>query len=237
MSASRGRSDYAATIRRRHRLWRLLAARAGDDSWPGWASSLCALAVEALETVCGAAITVRTGTRPALLAASDLLTCEMERLGAVLEEGPPYAALLSGVPVHVADISKDDTLWPAYAVAARDAGLVGISAFPLLFGGDAMGTFTVYRRQRERAPDHLEWIDTAIAADLAVSALLADEAHGERLLRTGDPARDVAVAAGIVGARFDISFDEAVSRLRHRASRTKLPIRDVATNVICHRIG
>ncbi|GAB1816401.1 hypothetical protein MUNTM_54440 [Mycobacterium sp. MUNTM1] len=231
VGASRGMS--AGSGQRRRRLWRLLAARTSEDSRRGWSASLCALAVEAFDTVVGAAISVRNPAgHLALLTASDARASKMEQLGAVMMEGPIHAALLGGVPVHLADIASDDDLWPDYAAAALDIGIVGVSAFPMLLGTDLVGTFTVYRSQRERAPDHTEWIDTAIAADLAVSALLADGVHIESQLGTDDPYLDVTIAAGMLSSRFDISLDDAVNKLRRHAARMNVPVRRIAAEAI-----
>lgn len=233
VGTSRGLSGPSASSQRRRRLWQLLMARTRENPGRGWSASLCALAVEAFDTVVGAAISVRPAPgQLALLTASDARASEMERLGAALAEGPIHAALLSGVPVHVADIATDYALWPGYATAALDIGIVGVSAFPMLVGSDAVGTFTVYRGQRGRAPDHAEWIETAIAADLAVSALLADGVHIESELGADDPYLDVTIAAGILSSRLDISLDEAVNKLRRHAYRMNVPVRHVAADAI-----
>lgn len=232
VGASRGSTDYAGTGHRRRQLWRMLAMRTAERSRRGWSASLCALVVDAFDTVEGAATSVqKVGGRSALVAASDPRASRMEGVSASLQEGPARAALLTGVPVHVADVSRDDTLWPDYAAAAIDAGVVGVSAFPMLLGSDIVGTFTVYRTQGF-APDHGEWIDTAIAADLAVSALLADDAHIDELAPTRDPFLNVTIAASALSLQFDISLDEAVNRLRRRADRLKVPVRDVAAEVV-----
>lgn len=233
VGTSRGPAGRTASSQRRRRLWRLLAARTGEKSRRGWSASLCALAVEAFDTVVGAAISVRNAPgQLALLTASDARASKMEELGAVLGEGPLHAALLSGVPVHVADIASDRALWPGYATAALDLGIVGVSAFPMPLSSDTAGTFTVYRSQRGQAPDHAEWIDTAIAADLAVSALLADGVHIESQLGIDDPYLNVTIAAGMLSSRLDISLDDAVNELRRHAGRTNVPVRHFAAEAI-----
>ncbi|MEB4207969.1 PAS domain-containing protein [Mycobacterium sp. 94-17] len=233
VSTSRGLSGQTASSQRRRRLWRLLVAGTRENPRRGWSASLCALAVEALDTVVGAAISVQNAPGElALLTASDARAGTMDQLGAELAEGPMHAALLTGVPVHVADLASDYGLWPGYAAAALDIGIVGVSAFPMMLGSDLMGAFTVCRSRRRRAPDHGEWIDTAIVADLAVSALLADGVHVQSQLDTDDPHLAVTVAAGMLSSRFDISLDDAVNKLRRRADRMKVPVRDVGAEVV-----
>lgn len=238
VGTSRGLSGPTASSQRRRRLWQLLMARTRENPGRGWSASLCLLTVEAFETVVGAAISVQTAPgQIALLTASGARAGEMDQSAAELTEGPMHAALLSGVPVHVADLASDYALWPAYATAALDIGIVGVSAFPMMLGSDMVGTFTVYRSRRERAPDEGEWIDTAIAADLAVSALLSDGMHIESQLGTDDFDLDVTIAAGMLSSRFDISMDDAVNRLRRRAGRIHAPVRHAAKEAISRWSG
>lgn len=233
VGTSRGPSGPTASSQRRRRLWQLLMAHARENPGRGWSASLCVLAVEAFDTVVGAAISLQSASgQLALLTASDARASNMDQWGAELAEGPMHAALLSGVPVHVADLASDCALWPGYATAALDLGIVGASAYPMMLDGDVVGAFTVYRSRRERAPDHAEWIDTAIAADLAVSALLSDGVHIESQLDTDDFDLDVTIAAAMLSSRFDISMDDAVNKLRRRARLKNVPVRHVAADSI-----
>jgi hypothetical protein len=66
----------------------------------------------------------------------------------------------------------------------------------------------------------------------AVSAVLAEEEHVEGQWCTGESTRAAAVAAAALSYGLDISFDEAVSRLRRNASLHQCSVSDVATDVI-----
>jgi hypothetical protein len=195
LASSRGGHDGDQwAVERRRRLWRALAREAGGRDWRGWSASLCALAAATCETVTGAVISVELcGNQRKVLAASDARARTFERIDHALDEGPSRAAALTGVPVHFSDVFAERALWPHYCDAAAAAGVVGVSAFPLLLGGGALGTFTVYRDRW--APDHAEWADTAMLADLSVATVLADEEYVGQKWPSSEPVREVASAA------------------------------------------
>jgi hypothetical protein len=127
----------------------------------------------------------------------------------------------------------EQALWPSYSAAAAELGLVGASAFPLSAGGSHVGTFTVYRHHHGAATE-AEWTDTALLAELAVSALVADRERVEDHLLGGEASGhyDLTAAAGTLCTRLDLSFDEAVSRLRTYAQAAGRPIQDLAADVM-----
>lgn len=236
MAASRGGvGAHPHAVARRRRLWRQVAVLAGDNYWVGWAGALCAVAVAALDSVTGAALTLTTATAGRqLVAVTSTWARRVEELDHSLEEGPAHAAQLAGVPVHVSDLSRERTLWPAYSIAAADIGLRSVSAFPVALGGSNLGTFTVYRRH-QNAVSESEWTDTALMADLAVAAVLADQERIEHHLLDGEatgPRYDLSAAVGMVAVDLDLSFDDAVNRLRSYSRVLNRAMSDIALDVL-----
>jgi hypothetical protein len=233
MATSRAGHGGAAFDRRR-RLWRALAREAGGRDWRGWSASLCSLAAVTCGTVTGAVISVElAGGRRKVLAASDAQARTFDRIDHALGEGPCRAAGLAGVPVHFSNVSTEHVLWPYYCDAASAAGIVGVSSFPLLLGSGTLGTFTVYRDRW--APDHAEWTDTAILADLAVTTVLADEEHVAQRWPSLDPLREVATVASDISYWLDISFDDAISHLRQHRTLSAVYLREVAAEIVRRR--
>ena len=217
-------------------FWGVGGVVGSDHRW-GWGGgpALCAVAVAALDSVTGAALTLTTATAGRqLVAVSSTWARRVEELDHSLEEGPAHAAQLAGVPVHVSDLSREHTLWPAYSIAAADIGLRGVSAFPVALGGSNLGTFTVYRRH-QNAVSESEWTDTALMADLAVAAVLADQERIEHHLLDGEapgPRYDLSAAVGMVAVDLDLSFDDAVNRLRSYSRALNRAMSDIALDVL-----
>ncbi|RDH78820.1 hypothetical protein DVS77_09410 [Mycolicibacterium moriokaense] len=236
MAASRG-ADVEA-VERRRRLWRIVADSAGDRRWAGWANALCATAAFMLGTVDGAAISVRaTAGHLEPIAASGRWAHEVARLEKAASDGPAHDALDARIVMHGADLSVERERWPHYCSAVAEAGLAAVSAFPLFIDNVDLGTFSVYRRHAHDAAE-AEAADAAILGDMALSSLLADHHRVEsQTISDGGPGtHDVAVAAGILCLERDLSFDEAISRLRGYAYAVGREIRAVARDVVDRRI-
>jgi hypothetical protein len=212
---------------------------ADGGRWAGWTNAVCAAAAGVLGTVEGAAVSLgatTTGQRH-LVAASDPWTAKAARLDQTILDAPGHDAVALRAPIDVSDVSDECERWPGYAAAAAEIGLTSVSAYPLVLDGLSLGVFTVYRR-RAHMPSASETVDTAILADLAVSAVLADHSRVERELISdgGLGKHDVAVAAGMLCVERDLSFDEAILRLRGYAYAVGRGVRDVASDVVRHAV-
>ncbi|TSD99823.1 GAF domain-containing protein [Skermania sp. ID1734] len=61
--------------------------------------------------------------------------------------GPALAAVTSGDPVCIADLSDPDGPWPRYAATARYAGIGAVAVIPLRAAGDTIGVLALYSSQ------------------------------------------------------------------------------------------
>jgi GAF domain-containing protein len=143
-------------------------------------------AVREVLPVDGAAISVYLGADIAVpVGVSDADAAHAESLQFTLREGPCLSAYTSGKPVAVPDIDQfpapAPALWPTYtAELAGHTPYRSVFAYPLLLGGSAVGSLSVYQRVPGRpgtVPDL-----TALAAVITTSLLDAETfagLHGE----------------------------------------------------------
>lgn len=172
----------------------------------------------------------------------------LEELQFTVGEGPVVAALATGGPVLVADLSEPATLqrWPAFGhdVAATQAR--GAFAFPLQVGAVRLGVLAIYRR--ERGPLSPEQLGDALAYAEAALVLLLDAKagivpHGWKPSINGYGAyhmshhrAEVHQATGMISAQLRIGTDEALLRLRAYAYTHGRPIGDLAHEVVARRL-
>src|SRR3954471_18638659 len=114
-------------------LSRVADGRASDISLP---ARLCAECLSALP-VTGVALALMTNAGPSgvVLAATDARARQLEELQFALDEGPCVEASRGDRPVLHAKLTATGSVrWPRYGLAALDAGVHAIFAFPLRVG-------------------------------------------------------------------------------------------------------
>ncbi len=230
-----------ADHRRLDRLWRLVADRAGQRTFSGWAGVVCQVVVEEVD-VDGAAIVVRSVNRTEeLAAATGEWARELEELQYTVGEGPGVDAYETGGPVLVSDLTADGARWPGFADVATN-GVAAVFAFPLQEGAIRLGTLSLYRR-RPGVLSAEELADVAVLADLATTALLVDTGDGAAEVapwaREDAPGHydDVNVATGMLAAELRISIEDAFLRLRAHAFSHNVSLLDVARAVLTRQLG
>lgn len=226
----------------RDRLWHSVSDEASAlGSWP---SALCRACCRALPSVDAASLSLRSHSRAEeLLAASEEWAERLEETQYTLGEGPGVEAFTIAAPVLVSDAQADDDRWPAFTDAAASAGLGAVFAFPLQLGAILLGTLDLYRRRPGRLP-RVELSDASVLAELATVTVLAD-APVEELPGAGTSESDsglgsytdVHVATGMMAAQLRISLADAFARIRGHAFAEGRPLREVAADVVGHRIS
>ncbi len=117
--------------------------------------------------------------------------------------------------------------------------MLGAFAFPLMWGGQALGALDVYSQRRgDLTPDQVE--DSMMLADLA--ALAVEHFDAASTIDGVDLAAEpsdtwihsavVHNASGMVSAQLDIHVDEALLRMRAVAFVTGRPLADIARDVL-----
>jgi GAF domain-containing protein len=218
---------------------------APDDQLLG--DRLCRAVVEVLG-VDGAAISVYLGDDVTVpVGASDLQATIGESLQATLREGPCFEAYSGGLPILLPDLQQAGTrawtTWPTYADAlVQNSPFRAVFAYPLLTGGSAFGSLSLYRRTDGPVDGPRG------AADIA-------ERVGERLLETnmiagpaGDPEppwldsptarrrRMVWLAQGLTLEANRITPGQAIDMLRAHAFSAGRLLDDVADDIVSGRI-
>jgi hypothetical protein len=205
-------------------------------------STLCLDCVEALD-VTGAGIMLMTAAgHRGVLCASDGASGAVEELQFTLGEGPCVDVCSTGLSVSEPDITAPGfSRWPAFTPPAAKAGVRAIFGFPLQVGSIRFGALDIYndhpgdlREEQRTEAAKLAGVLTLKVLDLQAGAEpgdLASELATPEALRA-----PVHQASGMLSARFDISVDEALLRLRAHAFTTGRPINDVARDVVARRL-
>ena len=115
-------------------------------------------------TGAGIGVVTESGNRGSVCTTDDV-SARIEELQFTLGEGPCVDAVLSGMPVLIADLSEqsdfDAERWPAFLEGARSAGVRGVFAFPLRIGAITVGALDLYCDQ----PGDLHQLPAARLAD------------------------------------------------------------------------
>lgn len=166
----------------------------------------------------------------------------VQELQLELGEGPCVDAWTSVEPVLEPDLASPGVArWPAFASRAVAAGVLAVFAFPLHLGAIRIGALVLYR-DRAGALDRDQLAYGLVLADLATWVILglqsgapAEELH--ELLASEPPHwAEVHQATGIVSVQLGVELDEAFVRLRAHAFAEGRPVREIAREVVAHRL-
>ena len=238
--AARGATDTDVGVDRRAQLWRVVAAHVDDAPWTGWASAVCQAAVELLDTVEAATLSlVRDDGRLQLLTATSQWAAELDVLERRADEGPSLTAVSTGLPVIADPLEDEQHRWPLFVAAASDAHLEAVAAYPLALTRRPLGVLVLHRRTMPMRPTRSEHADASVLAELALTGIVADydklsEAFGAS--PAGPDLAIVAVAARVLALRRDISRDEALGRIRLQALSTGKTIVETAHEVVTRTV-
>jgi hypothetical protein len=191
---------------------------------------LCVGGVELL-SASGAGVSVVTGSgHRDIVFATDYVSAHIEELQVSLGEGPCIEAWSSRLPVIEPDLLRTSPeRWPAFGPAARAAGAAAVFALPLQVGQARVGALDVYRDTPGGLSD----------ADI-VDAVRLGEAVTQVLLRLeptpSDVSAEVYQAAGMITVQLEVDITEALARLRAHAYAEESTLREVAREVVAHRL-
>lgn len=199
--------------------------------------------------VTGAAISVMTvaGHR-GVVSATDEVAESLEDAQFTVGEGPGVDAFATGRAVLVADLESPDRetpgSWPAFRETAGSLGVRAVFAFPLHLGAVSLGTLTTYHL----APGALSGPHLARAVRLSDAAVVAvldmivgSGPDGSRSPSAEEPDADfyrveIYQAAGILTVQLGVAIEVAMMRLRSHAFASGRPIRDVARDIVRHKL-
>lgn len=204
----------------------------------GWTQALCQLALSVLPAVIGSAVSAydeRGVAHP--FAAADDRSMALEELQQVAGEGPGCAVHISGVPVVVDDLSRQDTRWPGYVSAVRGQGIAVVWSLPVVVDATRLGSLTLYQDSGHAPPGRSAWSDAATLAGLAAATMIVDaDLRGDRHLDERTPADAVSLASGMLAVRAGVAVDQALALLRGHAFSSGRRISDIAADVLAGTI-
>ncbi|WP_176444478.1 GAF and ANTAR domain-containing protein [Rhodococcoides kyotonense] len=165
----------------------------------------------------------------------------IEKCQAEFQRGPGCDAYRGAQIVAVADIARAHQRWPRFVDVAVRAGIVGVAAFPLFRGGDAMGSLVLYSTapQAWSATD----LDAArVLARLATAQLFQSDRLrkmkqlSEQLEHALESRIVIEQAKGVLAATDNVDTEAAFERIRQHARRHRTSVREVARAVVEHRV-
>ena len=234
-----GKGGFVAT----DRLSAVLAAMADvDGDGLSVLDRLCAAAVSLLSLRGAGVPLIADGQLRGMAGVSDPRAAAVQELQFALGEGPCLDAWVRMEPVLEADLRAPARLrWPAFGPAGVDLGVLAVFAFPLSLGAIRVGVLVLYRdRAGGLSSDEVAY--GLVLADLATWIILGLQsrapAEGLHKLLAGEPTHwaEVHQATGIVAVQLGVSLDEAFVRLRGHAFSKDRSLREVARDVVAHRL-
>ncbi|MFH9423274.1 GAF and ANTAR domain-containing protein [Streptomyces sp. NPDC017529] len=200
-------------------------------------STACRACAEDLDADFAGVTLVVAGELRLLGAATDERARLLEDAQLVTGEGPCTDAYTHRRPVEAADLHHATERWPAYAPIACDQQARSVLALPLVVGSLPVGALDLYRQQPTAFTPTQQ--DRA-GAYARILALLALDEHPHLLTGPTRPAQrgpqgyppTVHMAAGVLAAKYGLTPDDALARLRARSFRTSQPLLNTAQHVL-----
>jgi hypothetical protein len=220
------------------RFERILDAVASQPSGP-IAERLCTAAAAGLHAP-GVSVSLASGGGLLETIAGTRDGRDGDTLQSDLGEGPAHDAHHFGWPVLVDDLEVDRA-WPAFGPAAVAIGLRSVFAFPMRRGSVRIGALTLSRRSAGGLSDE-HHADALVFARLALDLVLAlqseyapDELDGRFIDGTANTA-GIHQATGIVSVQLGIGVATALSVLRAHAYAQERSMREIADDIVAHRL-
>lgn len=171
-----------------------------------------------------------------LAAATDERARAVEDAQLVTGEGPCTDAYTHRTLIEAADLHHTER-WPAYVPIACEQGARSVLALPLTFDDFPVGALDFYRRDPVRFTPAQK--DRA-GAYARILALLALDEHPHLLTAPARPAQrglqgyppTVHMAAGVLAAKYGLTPDDALARLRAHSFRHSQPLLHTAQHVL-----
>ncbi|MGW6014342.1 ANTAR domain-containing protein [Streptomyces sp. NPDC055210] len=167
-------------------------------------------------------------------------TVALEDLQLTQGQGPGPDTARHGSAVLVPDLAAlDPARWPGLPAPALELGVYAVFAFPLGIGLVTAGVLTGHRTT-PGPMTNTRLTTTLVWADHLTHHLIAQAAGPggpHRLLDTTQlHFAEVYQATGMLAARHNIDFIQALARLRSHAFHTEQPLLDVARQILTRRL-
>ena len=217
-------------------LSELQALLLGTETLRGFLDRLIELTARALPEGSSCGVTVRAGSRPVTVAASDSWTRRIDELQYGLHEGPCLDTLATGEAHYLSDTAAE-ARWPSFCRVAREHGVRSCLGLPLHGPIGLMGCYNFYSVHAdgfaERNRGQLEVFAGNAAGAVAVAVKLADQAQLSQDLREVLASRTVIdQAVGIIMAQQRCDAATAFNILRRASQNRNIKLRNVAAEIV-----
>lgn len=177
-----------------------------------------------------------------VMAASSADTAHLESFQVQRDEGPCRDCFLTGAPVMVPDLEREQARWPQFAAAARVAGFASVHAVPLRLRDTTLGAMGLFATTvGVLNPDDLR-LGQALA-DVASVALIQDKAVADRSVVVGqlqaalDSRVIIEQAKGVLAQQGGLDMDAAFAALRRYSRDHNLRLGAVAHNIVVRTLA
>ncbi|HEY0638781.1 MAG TPA: GAF and ANTAR domain-containing protein [Pseudonocardiaceae bacterium] len=205
------------------------------------AAGICCASVDGLG-VTGAALSMclpQIAPAHEVLYATNATAAHLEELQYTLGEGPSLQALATGRPVLAPDLRDGADAWPILLSELRQHASVGaLFGLPLRWGVIDLGALCLYRTTAG-ALAGAQLRDLLVAVDLAAVLLLGartDLGDGQWLDQLVRGRAEIHQATGMMVVQLGASALDAFARLRAHAYAERLPLAEVAHQVVTRRL-
>ncbi|MGD0068696.1 MAG: GAF and ANTAR domain-containing protein [Streptosporangiaceae bacterium] len=221
-------------VRRRGRVWGLVAEQAAARGGRVSVADVCAAVVPGVE-VSGAWLSAALDAQAGhLMQATDEVGRQLADLQLTFGEGPLFDASVSSGPVLASDLADGESgsRWPAFAAAASNAGAAAVFAFPLVVGAIRAGVLGLYRDRPGPLSD-FQLGDALVFADTATMLLLDAQ---ERPVNLASYRAEIDQATGMLTEQLGVTITDAFVRLRAYAYANDIQLADVARDIVARRL-
>ncbi|MEU6218674.1 GAF and ANTAR domain-containing protein [Streptomyces sp. NPDC047022] len=206
----------------------LLAQETVDDTLEGVTHS----ATELVEGCDASGILVLRGRQVKSLAPTHELVVGSDRLQERLGEGPCFDAALrrEGERVfRIADLTRSQPRWPAFAPQARDLGVGSMMGFLLFTEDEDLGALNLYSHRPGAFTEASEMAGWLLASHAAVAFSSArTDAQMQQAVATRHA---IGEAMGILMGSHHLTEEQAFAVLRRYSQENNVKLREVARRV------
>lgn len=200
-----------------------------DEAW----ATITALAVERLDGVEHAGITVVRRGRPTTPASSDDLPPRVDQAQYETGQGPCLDALHAHVVFTSQELGAETERWPDFAPRAAELGVRSMLSYQLFVEDTTLGALNFYSTRPAAFDDAVQGAGSVFAAHAAL-ALAAVQEHEKvvHLERALDTNRMIGAACGILMAQHRLTEQQAFDVLRTFSQHNNRKLREVADDVV-----
>ena len=205
------------------------------------AQQLCTACVQTLPVQRAGIVIQGGGVGLEVLSASDTVAERIEWTQVTLGEGPAVDAIANGVPVSLPDLTQNRGPWPVFLAEIAGFGISAVYALPLQVGAIKVGALDLYCDGGATLTES-GFADALAVSELVTAALLNVDQDGRipgslsSWLNQPLSAREVHQATGMVMVQLGLDARAAYVRLQAHAFGNRLLLRDVARDVVNHRL-